>query len=85
MRQVFRSVYLLKKAVGTKLPLPECLSLVMQLDEFMSRRYFFRMNEMSGGVEYLDRSVIQFVYKPYTQKVRNSIAWSSKRRVECLG
>lgn len=28
VRQVFRSVYLLKKAVGTKLPLPECLSLV---------------------------------------------------------
>ena len=79
VRQVFRSVYLLKKAVGTKLPLPECLSLVMQLDEFMSRRYFFRMNEMSGGVEYLDRSVIQFVYKPYTQKVRNSICLEAQK------
>ena len=79
VRQVFRSVYLLKKTVGTKLPLPECLSLVMQLDEFMSRRYFFRMNEMSGGVEYLDRSVIQFVYKPYTQKVRNSICLEAQK------
>lgn len=79
VRQVFRSVYLLKKAVGTKLPLPECLSLVMQLDEFMSRRYFFRMNEMSGEVEYLDRSVIQFVYKPYNQKVRNSICLEAQK------
>lgn len=79
VRQVFRSVYLLKKAVGTKLPLPECLSLVMQLDEFMSRRYFFRMNEMSGEVEYLDRSVIQFAYKPYNQKVRNSICLEAQK------
>lgn len=52
----------------------------MQLDEFMSRRYFFRMNEMSGGVEYLDRSVIQFVYKPYTQKVRNSICLEAQKK-----
>lgn len=79
VRQVFRSVYLLKKAMGNKLPLPECLSMVMQLDEFMSRRYFFRMNEMSGGVEYLDRSVIQFVYRPYTLKVRNSICLEAQK------
>ena len=79
VRQVFRGVYLLKKAIGGKLPLPECLSMVMQLDEFMARRYFFRMNEMSGEVEYLDRSVIQFAYRPYTQKVRNSICLEAQK------
>lgn len=79
VRQIFRSVYLLKKVGEGKLPLPECFSLVMQLDEFMSRRYYFRMNEMSGEVEYLDRSVIQFVYRPYTQKVRNSICLEAQK------
>ena len=53
--------------------------MVMQLDEFMARRYFFRMNEMSGEVEYLDRSVIQFAYRPYTQKVRNSICLEAQK------
>lgn len=79
VRQVFRGVYLLNKAVGGKLPLPECLSMVMLLDEFMLRRYFFRLNEMSGEVEYLDRSVIQFAYRPYTQKVRNSICMEAQK------
>lgn len=79
VRQVFRGVYLLNKVVGGKLPLPECLSMVMLLDEFMSRRYFFRLNEMSGEVEYLDRSVIQFAYRPYTQKVRNSICMEAQK------
>lgn len=79
VRSVFRSVYLLKKMGEGKLPLPECLSLVMQLDEFMTRRYYFRMNEMSGEVEYLDRSVIQFVYRPYTLKVRNSICLEAQK------
>lgn len=79
VRRIFRSVYLLKKVGEGKLPLPDCFSLVMQLDEFMSRRYYFRMNEMSGEVEYRDRSVIQFVYKPYTQKVRNSICLEAQK------
>ena len=79
VRQIFRSVYLLKKATENKLPLPECLSLVMQLEEFMSRRYYFRMNEMSGEVEYMDRSVIRFVYQPYNQKVRNSICLEAQK------
>ncbi len=79
VRQIFRSVYLLKKVTENKLPLPECLSLVMQLEEFMSRRYYFRMNEMSGEVEYLDRSIVRFVYSPYTQKVRNSICLEAQK------
>ena len=34
---------------------------------------------MSGEVEYLDRSVIQFVFKPYTMKVRNSICLEAQQ------
>lgn len=53
--------------------IPSGMNLALQLDEFMTRRYYFRQNEMSGVIEYLDRSVLQFTYQPYTQKVRNSI------------
>ena len=67
--ETFSNVYAVRKA----------MSLVLRLDEFMNRRYFFRTNEMSGGVEYLDRSMIQFVYKPYTTKVRNSICLEAQQ------
>ena len=76
IRMAFRSAYMLEhpeNRADLLGPIPPSMSLVLRLDEFMNRRYFFRTNEMSGGVEYLDRSMIQFVYKPYTPKVRNSI------------
>lgn len=82
IRMTFRTAYTLQKVSGPADPfssVPLSMSLVLQLDEFMNRRYFFRLNEMSGEVEYLDRSVIQFVYKPYTPKVRNSICLEAQQ------
>ena len=78
----FRTAYTLENVSNRAEPLssvPPSMSLVLRLDEFMNRRYFFRTNEMSGGVEYLDRSMIQFVYKPYTTKVRNSICLEAQQ------
>lgn len=82
IRATFRSAYTLQNLSRPIEPfsvLPPSMSLVLQLDEFMNRRYFFRFNEMSGEVEYLDRSVIQFVFKPYTMKVRNSICLEAQQ------
>ena len=79
VRQVFRSTYLLKERLGKGVSLPGCMSLVMQLEEFMARRYFFRLNGMSGEVEYLDRSMIRFVYAPYDLKARNSICMEAQK------
>ena len=82
VRMAFRTAYTLENVSNRAEPLssvPPSMSLVLQLDEFMNRRYFFRTNEMSGGVEYLDRSMIQFVYKPYTTKVRNSICLEAQQ------
>lgn len=79
----FRTAYTLENVSNRAEPLssvPPSMSLVLRLDEFMNRRYFFRTNEMSGGVEYLDRSMIQFVYKPYTTKVRIPFAWKPSRK-----
>lgn len=82
IRMIFRTAYTLQKVVEREGPvpfIPASMSLVLQLDEFMNRRYYFRLNEMNGGVEYLDRSVLQFVYKPYTVKVRNSICLEAQQ------
>ena len=82
IRMAFRTAYTLENVSNRAEPLssvPPSMSLVLRLDEFMNRRYFFRTNEMSGGVEYLDRSMIQFVYKPYTTKVRNSICLEAQQ------
>lgn len=79
VRQVFRSVYLMKERLGKEVALPGSMSLVMQLEEFMARRYYFRRNRMSGEVEYRDRSMMQFVYHPYDQRVRNSICLEAQK------
>ena len=73
IRAIFRSVYLLKKAINGKSPVPEIMSLTLQLEEFMERRYEIRRNEMSGDVEYRDKSLIRFTFNPFSREARNSI------------
>lgn len=79
IRMAFRSVYLTKKLTQSKTGLPDCMTLVLQLEEFMHRRYQFRFNEMSGDVEYRDRSIIRFGYQPFTIKSRNSICIEAQK------
>ncbi|WP_425882998.1 BT4734/BF3469 family protein [Parabacteroides sp. ASD2025] len=73
IRMTFRSVYLLKKALSAQAVLPEIMSLTMQLEEFMLRRYEIRCNKMSGEVEYRDKSLLRFTFSPFTREARNSI------------
>lgn len=73
IRSTFRSVYLLKKAFSRQVFLPEIMSLTMQLEEFMQRRYEIRCNKMSGEVEYRDKSLVRFTFSPFTREARNSI------------
>ena len=53
--------------------MPEIMSLTLQLEEFMLRRYEIRNNKMSGEVEYRDKSLLRFTFSPFTREVRNSI------------
>ena len=69
----FRSVYTLKEALAGKTFMPEIMSLTLQLEEFMLRRYEIRNNKMSGEVEYRDKSLLRFTFSPFTREVRNSI------------
>ncbi|WP_106829879.1 BT4734/BF3469 family protein [Parabacteroides pacaensis] len=75
IRKTFRSVYGLKEACARdKEPeLPEVLKTTLLLDEFMKRRYELRRNEMSGAVEYRDRSLMVFDFKPLTKEMQNSM------------
>lgn len=79
VRMTFRSVYMTKKLMHSKNGLPDCMSLVLQLEEFMQRRYQFRFNEMSGEVEYRDRSIIKFGYQPFIMKSRNSVCIEAQK------
>ncbi|MBD9167862.1 BT4734/BF3469 family protein [uncultured Parabacteroides sp.] len=73
IRMTFRSVYLLRKAMTPHEYLPEVMSITLQLEEFMLRRYEFRRNTMSGEAEYRDKSLIRFTFNPFTREARNSI------------
>lgn len=79
IRMTFRSAYELNKVVDKETIIPSCMSMIMQLEEFMERRYCLRMNVMSGEVEFLDRSVLQFVYRPYSLRERNSICMEAQK------
>ena len=39
----------------------------------MLRRYEIRNNRMSGEVEYRDKSLLRFTFRPFTREVRSSI------------
>ena len=62
IRMTFRSVYTLKEALAGKTFMPEIMSLTLQLEEFMLRRYEIRNNKMSGEVEYRDKSLLRFTF-----------------------
>ena len=53
IRMAFRTAYTLENVSNRAEPLssvPPSMSLVLRFDEVMNRSYFFRTNEMSGGV-----------------------------------
>mgnify|MGYP000597482934 CR=1 FL=1 len=81
----FRSVYTLKEALAGKTFMPEIMSLTLQLEEFMLRRYEIRNNKMSGEVEYRDKSLLRFTFSPFTREVRNSICTEAHKEVETSG
>ena len=86
VRMAFRTAYTLENVSNRAEPLssvPPSMSLVLRLDEFMNRRYFFRTNEMSGGVEYLDDTVrLQALYDESSEF---HLPGSPAGRVECMG
>lgn len=69
---------------STPLHKPEQLQ-ALKMEEFMSRRYDFRYNLMSGGPEYREKNTFCFDYRPVTDRVLNSIALNAQRKVCSYG
>lgn len=57
---------------------PEQLQ-AMKTEEFMTRRYDFRFNTMTGGAEYRERNTFCFTYRPVTERVMNSVALNAQK------
>lgn len=74
IRETMRNTYDIEKYFGKKPCFPKKQSLAIQIDEYMCRRYHFRHNTMTGGVEYRERNAFFFNFQPVTDKVMNTIA-----------
>ncbi len=77
VRQMVRNVYQTEKYFGRNPTFPKSMSLALQIDEFMQRRYFFRYNAMTGGVEYRPRTRYKLPFQPVTERVVNTIAMNA--------
>ena len=80
VRMAFRTAYTLENVSNRAEPLssvPPSMSLVLRLDEFMNRRYFFRTNEMSDDTVRLQAL--------YDESPEFHLPGSPAGRVECMG
>lgn len=73
IRTSFRSGYALGKKFGKKPCITSAMSLAVQLDEFMKRRYQLRRNTIKGIVEYRELKSFHFDFRPMTKEGMNGI------------
>lgn len=73
VREVFRSIYELSRLFGTKSGMKACQKLTLGLDDFFARRYEFRFNEITNGVEYRSRALPYGKYSLVNERILNSM------------
>lgn len=73
IRTNLRNVYALAQKFGEKPCIPQSMTLVAQMDEFMQRRYQMRRNTVKGFVEYREVKSFYFDFRPLDREARNSI------------
>lgn len=74
IRQVVRNVYEECKGFNGQSSLKKEQLLALQTDEFMKRRYEFRLNALVNEVEYRERNSYRFHFIPLDKRVLNSVA-----------
>lgn len=74
IRQVVRNVYEECKGFNEQSSLKKEQLLALQTDEFMKRRYEFRLNALVNEVEYRERNSYRFHFIPLDKRVLNSVA-----------
>lgn len=78
IRETVRNVYLTCEGFGDKSSLlPEQL-FVMQMDEFMKRRYEFRFNQLTSQVECRQRNSFDFYFRPVDRRLMASITMNAQ-------
>lgn len=78
VRQVIHNTYQSCKGFGSRNSLTQEQLLVLQLNDFMQRRYEFRYNTQTTGVEYRERVSFHFYFRPLTKRVQNSISLNAQ-------
>ena len=77
VRETVRNVYRTCEGFASKSSLlPEQL-FVMQMDEFMKRRYDFRFNQLTSQVECRERNSFNFYFHPVDKRLMASIAMNA--------
>ncbi len=78
IRETVRNVYRTSKGFANKSSLlPEQL-FVMQMDEFMKRRYEFRFNQLTSQVECRQRNSFDFYFRPVDRRLMASITMNAQ-------
>ena len=78
IRETVRNVYRTSKGFADKSSLlPEQL-FVMQMDEFMKRRYEFRFNQLTSQVECRQRNSFDFYFRPVDRRLMSSITMNAQ-------
>ncbi len=78
IRETVRNVYRTSKGFADKSSLlPEQL-FVMQMDEFMRRRYEFRFNQLTSQVECRQRNSFDFYFRPVDRRLMASITMNAQ-------
>lgn len=80
VRAIFRNAYQEEKKLQEAWALlPKEQRLVMQMEEFMKRRYELRYNTHLGEVEYRERYTYRFQFLPMDKRALNSIALDAQK------
>ena len=79
IRETVGNVYGMREGAGSR-PVckPEQIQ-ALKMEEFMTRRYEFRFNTMTGAPEYRERNSFCFSFRPLTERVLNSIALNAQQ------
>lgn len=78
IRETVKNVYRTCEGVADKSSLlPEQL-FVMQMDEFMKRRYEFRFNQLTSQVECRERNSFNFYFRPVNKRLMASITMNAQ-------
>lgn len=77
IRETVKNVYRTCEGFADKSSLLPEQMFVMQMDEFMKRRYEFRFNVLTSGVEYRERNSFGFYFRPVDKRVMASVTMNA--------